>query len=311
MWLVVLFVPAALSLAVTAALRWRAGRAVDTPRPVEPRPPGDALTVYELAWLRSPVRDSVAEVALAVLRASGRLPLVDRYDVDLGADPPREEVQAAAYPTGEKAPATRSAAKARAAVSRSEAVTRVTDRLNAQGLIVNREATLRYGRAMDHEAWAATATVIAGLGAVVWTVLGSGDVPWAVGSFVALLGCWAVARHRRHPWMKVGHATRAGRALYRETLADTAWDPRTTPRDRIPAPGREDVAAVARTGLRGCGRFPDLLVALDGPPPKPAPASKPSSSSSSSSSSHTVNDPPGLGGVSGCGGGCGGCGGGL
>ncbi|ATZ28427.1 hypothetical protein SLAV_33275 [Streptomyces lavendulae subsp. lavendulae] len=308
MWRFILLVPSVLLLGAACAWRIRAFRRMAGPPVRTPRRAGEPLTVYEVAYLRDG-RRAVAETAMAVLHANGRLPVVGTYGVS-PAGRPREEVEAAVFAAPGNRPA-RDARAVRSAVTASPAVGRVVARLVAQGLAVDEAYAGRARRAEVLEAVAAVAAGCAGAGAVVWSVL-AGDGPlWPLVAFALPLGAWAVVRVRRPRRYALGHGTRTGRALYRATLADDAWEPRPARSVQLPTRIRATVAAAALRGVTPGGGLAELATALAGPPPPVRPKTTPAGSRETSAP--TVSDPPALGGV-GCGGGCagcGGCGGGL
>ncbi|MDH6541394.1 TIGR04222 domain-containing membrane protein [Streptomyces sp. SPB4] len=309
MWRFILLVPSVLLLGAACAWRIRAFRRMASPPARAPRRAGEPLTVYEVAYLRDG-RRAVAETAMALLHANGRLPVVGTYEVAPRAARPREDVEAAVFAAPGNRPA-RDARAVRSAVTASPAVGRVVARLVAQGLAVDEAYAGRAGRAEDLEAVAAVAAGCAGAGAVVWSVL-AGDGPlWPLVAFALLLGAWAVVRVRRPRRYALGHGTPTGRALYRATLADDAWEPRPARSVQLPTRIRATVKAAALRGVTPAGGLAELATALEGPPPPVRPKTTPAGSRETSA--RTVSDPPALGGV-GCGGGCagcGGCGGGL
>ncbi|MGW1638095.1 TIGR04222 domain-containing membrane protein [Streptomyces lavendulae] len=309
MWWFILLVPSVLLLGAACAWRIRAFRRMASPPARTPRRAGEPLTVYEVAYLRDG-RRAVAETAMALLHANGRLPVVGTYEVAPRAARPREDVEAAVFAAPGNRPA-RDARAVRSAVTASPAVGRVVARLVAQGLAVDEAYAGRAGRAEDLEAVAAVAAGCAGAGAVVWSVL-AGDGPlWPLVAFALPLGAWAVVRVRRPRRYALGHGTPTGRALYRATLADDAWEPRPARSVQLPTRIRATVKAAALRGVTPGGGLAELATALEGPPPPVRPKTTPAGSRETSA--RTVSDPPALGGV-GCGGGCagcGGCGGGL
>ncbi|MFD8027026.1 TIGR04222 domain-containing membrane protein [Streptomyces lavendulae] len=309
MWRFILLVPSVLLLGAACAWRIRAFRRMASPPARTPRRAGEPLTVYEVAYLRDG-RRAVAETAMALLHANGRLPVVGTYEVAPRAARPREDVEAAVFAAPGNRPA-RDARAVRSAVTASPAVGRVVARLVAQGLAVDEAYAGRAGRAEDLEAVAAVAAGCAGAGAVVWSVL-AGDGPlWPLVAFALPLGAWAVVRVRRPRRYALGHGTPTGRALYRATLADDAWEPRPARSVQLPTRIRATVKAAALRGVTPGGGLAELATALEGPPPPVRPKTTPAGSRETSA--RTVSDPPALGGV-GCGGGCagcGGCGGGL
>ncbi|GLX39703.1 hypothetical protein Sros01_57760 [Streptomyces roseochromogenus] len=301
MWRFILLVPSVLLLGAACARRILAFRRMAAPPVRTPRRTREPLTVYEVAHLRAG-RGAVAETAMAVLHANGRLPVVDTYEVSLRAARPREEVEAAVYATRSGRTA-RDAGAVHRIVTASPAVGRVVARLVAQGLAVDEAHAGRARRAEVLEAAAAVVTACAGAGAAVWSALAGDGLLWPAVAFTLPLGAWAVLRVRRTSPSALGHGTRTGRALYRATLADDAWEPRPARSVQLPAGIRGTAAAVARQGLAASGRLPELAAALAGPPPPvrlPGPSKE--------ASSRSVSDPPALGGT-GCGGGCAGCGG--
>ncbi|WP_371680194.1 TIGR04222 domain-containing membrane protein [Streptomyces sp. NBC_01276] len=309
MWWFVLFVPSVLLLGAACARRIRAFRRMASPPVRVPRSTGEPLTVYEVAHLRGG-RGAVAETAMAVLHANGRLPVVGTYEVSLTARKSREEVEAAVLAARDGRTA-RDARAVRASVTASPAVGRVVARLVAQGLAVDTAYGERVRRAEVLEAVAAVVAGGAAAGATVWAALAGDGPPWPLGAFAVALGVWAVLRVRRPSPSALGHGTRTGRALYRATLEDDAWEPRPARSVQLPSRIRGTAGAVARQGLAATGRLPELAAALAGPPPPLPPVRLPGPSGEASG--RTVSDPPALGGV-GCGGGCagcGGCGGGL
>ncbi|MFD8290454.1 TIGR04222 domain-containing membrane protein [Streptomyces lavendulae] len=309
MWRFILLVPSVLLLGAACAWRIRAFRRMASPPARTPRRAGEPLTVYEVAYLRDG-RRAVAETAMALLHANGRLPVVGTYEVAPRAARPREDVEAAVFAAPGNRPA-RDARAVRSAVTASPAVGRVVARLVAQGLAVDEAYAGRAGRAEDLEAVAAVAAGCAGAGAVVWSVLAGNGPLWPLVAFALPLGAWAVVRVRRPRRYALGHGTPTGRALYRATLADDAWEPRPARSVQLPTRIRATVKAAALRGVTPGGGLAELATALEGPPPPVRPKTTPAGSRETSA--RTVSDPPALGGV-GCGGGCagcGGCGGGL